>query len=136
MASPKKGPGPAVVLVSSLAPSAWRGPITNRTPEASRWGLIALAAAAIIARVYLRLRIQRRRLLSSDILMFLAWCAALAAACFDVMLARMGALEPQVMTNLEGYEGTPEQISILLRVRDTTTRWSPERKPNPHKISS
>lgn len=48
--------------------------------------------------------------------MFLAWCAAVASACVDVRLAQLGALESQVMTNLAGYKGTPEQIILILKV--------------------
>ncbi|KAH6867697.1 hypothetical protein B0T10DRAFT_419501, partial [Thelonectria olida] len=83
--------------------------------QATRWVLIALATAVILARGYLRLRIQRQ-IISSDIFMFLAWCAAVASACVDIRLAQLGALEKQVMSNLAGYTGGPDQIVQILKL--------------------
>ncbi|KAM5353052.1 hypothetical protein ACJZ2D_017069 [Fusarium nematophilum] len=89
---------------------------------ASQWILILLAAAVIAARLYLRLKIQMRRLLRSDQLMCAAWVAAVATASFDVKFAQMGALDPQVKTTLEGYNGGPGDITLILK-RLTETIW-------------
>ncbi|KAH7022356.1 hypothetical protein EDB80DRAFT_673993 [Ilyonectria destructans] len=47
--------------------------IAGPRPVATGWTLIAIAAGVIIARLYLRLKIQRRRLLASDMFMCDAW---------------------------------------------------------------
>lgn len=82
----------------------------------AEWTLIVVAAGVVIARIYLRLKIQRRRLLTSDILMCFAWVSAVTTASFNFKFAQMGALHPSVLTTLEGYDGTPQQISLLLKV--------------------
>ncbi|KAM5344620.1 hypothetical protein ACJ41O_013155 [Fusarium nematophilum] len=82
---------------------------------ATRWVLITLATAVILARGYLRLRIQRQ-ILNSDIFMFLAWCAAVASACIDIRLAQLGAFETQVMSNLAGYTGGLDQVVQILKL--------------------
>ncbi|KAH8729887.1 hypothetical protein BGZ61DRAFT_492057 [Ilyonectria robusta] len=91
------GPGAAAVLVS-------------------QWILITIAAVVVLARVYLRLKIQKRKILSSDLLMCAAWVSAVATASFDIKFATMGALEPKVKTTLAGYDGTPEDIVLLLKL--------------------
>ncbi|KAF7557235.1 hypothetical protein G7Z17_g840 [Cylindrodendrum hubeiense] len=89
------------------------GPVGVLVPQ---WTLIIIAAAVIIARVNLRLRIQRQGLLSTDILMCLAWVAAVATASFDVKFALMGALKPNVMTTLDGYEGNEDDVPFILKL--------------------
>lgn len=84
--------------------------------QASQWILILVAAAVIAARLYLRLKIQKRKLLSSDLLMCAAWVAAVATAAFDIKFAQMRALDPEVVNTLEGYTGGPEDIALILRV--------------------
>jgi hypothetical protein len=78
----------------------------------------------IAARLYLRLKIQRRRLMSSDVLMCVAWVAAVAAASFDIQFAVMGALDPKVEATLKGYDGGPEEIKLIHQV-STSTRIVP-----------
>ncbi|KAK7428278.1 hypothetical protein QQZ08_005175 [Neonectria magnoliae] len=90
-------PGPAAVL-------------------ATQWILITLAAGVVAARVYLRLKIQKRKILSSDVLMCAAWVSAVVTASFDIKFATMGALHPKVKTTLVGYDGTPEEVSLLLKL--------------------
>ncbi|KAK7397532.1 hypothetical protein QQX98_013102 [Neonectria punicea] len=69
-------PGPAAVL-------------------ASQWILVTIAAGVVAARVYPRLKIQKRKILSSDILMCAAWVGAVVTASFDIKIAVMGALHRQ-----------------------------------------
>ncbi|KAM5358992.1 hypothetical protein ACJZ2D_014817 [Fusarium nematophilum] len=83
---------------------------------AAQWSLLVLAAAAIGARFYLRLKIQRLPLLRSDILICVAWVSAVAAASFDIKLEAMGALKPNVKVTLEGYNGSPDDIALLRRL--------------------
>ncbi|KAF7555856.1 hypothetical protein G7046_g6458 [Stylonectria norvegica] len=100
-------PGRAVVIMSS--PGA--GPVI-----ASQWVLITIAAVVIIARLNLRVRIQRRTLLRSDFLMCAAWFCALFCAGFNVALAELGALNKPVKATLQGYEGTPEHLILVLKM--------------------
>ncbi|EEU37634.1 uncharacterized protein NECHADRAFT_26462, partial [Fusarium vanettenii 77-13-4] len=57
--------------------------------------LIGLAAVIIGARIYLRLKIQRNRLLASEYFMIAAWCFAVLCASVNVVMKVHGALEPQ-----------------------------------------
>ncbi|KAH6880690.1 hypothetical protein B0T10DRAFT_540223 [Thelonectria olida] len=83
---------------------------------APEWTLIVVAAAVVAARVYLRIKIQKRKLLSSDVLMVLAWVSAVATSSFDIKFAQMGALDHKVLTTLQGYDGTSEQVVFLLKM--------------------
>ncbi|KAH7006783.1 hypothetical protein EDB80DRAFT_576889, partial [Ilyonectria destructans] len=84
--------------------------------QATQWTLIFIAALVIGARVYLRLLIQRRKLLNSDILICAAWVAGIGSASFDIVLLRLGALELDVATVLEQFYGTPEVIQLILKI--------------------
>lgn len=57
----------------------------------------------------------------SDILMVLAWCAAVATASCDIQLAKYGALDPGVKSTLEGFKGTDEEMARTLKVRHPAT---------------
>ncbi|KAM5347297.1 hypothetical protein ACJ41O_010302 [Fusarium nematophilum] len=83
---------------------------------ASQWILIALATAVIAARLYLRLRIQHRKLLSSDLIMCAAWIFALITASFGPMFASLGALDPEVQTSLQGYKGKVDDLQLVLKL--------------------
>ncbi|KAL8408381.1 hypothetical protein RB594_006986 [Gaeumannomyces avenae] len=82
----------------------------------SQWLLISISAAIIAARLWLRVVVQRRRLWASDILMFLAWLASAATAAFDIVFFRMGALEPHIDTFLRQYEGSVEDVILILKL--------------------
>ncbi|KAH6972899.1 hypothetical protein BKA56DRAFT_691521, partial [Ilyonectria sp. MPI-CAGE-AT-0026] len=84
--------------------------------QATGGTLIFIAAVAIGARLYLRLRIQKRRLLSSDILMSLAWVASVVTEAFTIKLAQLNALDPKVKSTFEGYEGSSEELAFVLKM--------------------
>ncbi|KAH6879428.1 hypothetical protein B0T10DRAFT_496451 [Thelonectria olida] len=65
--------------------------------------LIAIATVLIAARIYLRIKIQKRRLLFSDWLMILGWCGAFASAPFNIVLSSYGALKPHIDYSLTNY---------------------------------
>ncbi|KAJ3512517.1 hypothetical protein NM208_g15314 [Fusarium decemcellulare] len=90
-------PGPAMVLATS-------------------WTLIVLATGVVAARLYLRLRIQRRRLLSSDMIMCAAWLFAIITNVFGPVFAAYGALDPEVHTSLQGYKGRVEDLELVLQL--------------------
>ncbi|KAI8668618.1 hypothetical protein NCS57_00673500 [Fusarium keratoplasticum] len=66
--------------------------------------LIVLAALVIAARIYLRIVIQKRRLLASDFIMILAWLSAVSTSAFDILLKKHGALEAHINYTLTNYE--------------------------------
>ncbi|KAM0424901.1 hypothetical protein ACHAPT_009957 [Fusarium lateritium] len=66
--------------------------------------LIVLAAIVIAARIYLRVVIQKRRLLASDFIMILAWLSAVATSTFDILLKKHGALEADINYTLTNYK--------------------------------
>ncbi|KAL6361027.1 hypothetical protein LRP88_04489 [Fusarium phalaenopsidis] len=94
---PFGNPGPAAIL-------------------ASQWTLIVVATAVIAARIYLRLKIQNRRMLYSDIIMCTAWVFAIITAAFGPVFASKGALDPDVHTSLEGYKGGVEDLKLVLQL--------------------
>ncbi|KAH7123111.1 hypothetical protein EDB81DRAFT_890809 [Dactylonectria macrodidyma] len=89
------------------------GPVPVLVTE---WVILGIAALSISARLHLRLLIQKRRLLTSDWLICGAWIMAAANASFDIALAQLGALEPGVMTTLRGFNGSPEDAELSLKL--------------------
>ncbi|KAH7020252.1 hypothetical protein EDB80DRAFT_220113 [Ilyonectria destructans] len=78
--------------------------------------LIGIAAFVIAARIYLRLKIQRRRLQASDLLMMAAWCAAVSTASFDVFFYVNGILRADINYTLVNYDADAETFEYILRV--------------------
>ncbi|KAK7447304.1 hypothetical protein Landi51_07179 [Colletotrichum acutatum] len=75
--------------------------------------LIGIAAALIGARIYLRLVIQNLPLITSDILVCVAWLFTVASASYDIVFHKMRVLRPHVAYTLEGYDGTPEDLELV-----------------------
>lgn len=79
--------------------------------------LLSISLVMIIARFYLRIKIhQARRLLTSDVLMGLAWCAGLATSSFDFVAHAKGALEPHIDWTLANYGAPIEDIEYLTKM--------------------
>ncbi|EXA46307.1 hypothetical protein FOQG_17257 [Fusarium oxysporum f. sp. raphani 54005] len=89
------------------------GPSTLLITE---WTLIALSTVVIIARIYLRLVIQKRKLIDSDIWMILAWAAGITVASFCVTYVHMGVMEPWVDGTLKDYDGNREDKEFILKL--------------------
>lgn len=85
--------------------------------QAVSFTLIGIAAFVIAARIYLRLKIQRRRLQASDLLMMAAWCAAVSTASFDVFFYVNGILRADINYTLVNYDADAETFEYILRVR-------------------
>ncbi|KAH8702978.1 hypothetical protein GQ44DRAFT_664387 [Phaeosphaeriaceae sp. PMI808] len=83
------------------------------------WIFLAISAAMILARLYLRLRINRQKLFPSDMLICLAWCAAAMTASFDVVLFRMKVLRKDVDPFLSGYHGDMEKAAKYIWAGNT-----------------
>ncbi|KAM0085390.1 hypothetical protein ACKRZS_002419 [Fusarium odoratissimum] len=86
------------------------------TVIATEWALISIATAVILARLYLRLVLQRRSLLASDVFMCAAWVSAVATASFDIYFYRIGIFKPGITFDLAGFEGTAEEAESFYKV--------------------
>ncbi|RSM15853.1 hypothetical protein CDV31_004795 [Fusarium ambrosium] len=74
----------------------------------TEWALISLSTAVIVARIYLRLGIQKRKLLGSDIWMTAAWAMGIVVAAFCITFIRLGVMEQGIYPSLGNYDGTKE----------------------------
>ncbi|CAH0030887.1 unnamed protein product [Clonostachys rhizophaga] len=92
--------------------------------QAPQWTLIAVAGCILIALFHLRLNIQKRNLLTSDILMCVTWCFAVITSAFDIKLALLGALDYDVLYTMEGYRGDPANILLIIKVGCKTNKRS------------
>ncbi|KAJ3456013.1 hypothetical protein MRS44_016036 [Fusarium solani] len=78
--------------------------------------LIGVAAFAIAARTYLRLKIQKRRLIMSDFLVIAAWLCACTGASFDIVLVVKGVLKPENDWFLTNLKVDAQTYELLLRI--------------------
>ncbi|KAF5704125.1 hypothetical protein FMUND_12667 [Fusarium mundagurra] len=76
--------------------------------------LIAVSAVIIGARIYLRLAIQKQRLVTADWLRISAWCTAFITGFFDIIYAKEGVLHPGINYTLSNWDASLEQ---QIRVR-------------------
>ncbi|KAF4494043.1 integral membrane [Fusarium agapanthi] len=76
--------------------------------------LIAVSAIIIGARIYLRLAIQKQRLVTADWLRISAWCTAFVTGFFDILYAKEGVLRPGINYTLSNWDAPLEQ---QIRVR-------------------
>ncbi|EWG49248.1 hypothetical protein FVEG_16448 [Fusarium verticillioides 7600] len=89
---------------------------SGSTVVATEWALISVATAVILARLYLRLILQRRSLLASDVFMCAAWVSAVALASFDIYFFRIGIFKPGTTFDLAGFEGTAEEAENFYKL--------------------
>lgn len=82
----------------------------------TEWSLIALSTLVIAARIYLRLIIQKRRLLDSDVWMTSAWAMAIIVASFCITYMHMGVMEPDIDMSLKNYNGSTEDKHFILKL--------------------
>ncbi|KAK1976396.1 hypothetical protein LZ30DRAFT_734757 [Colletotrichum cereale] len=80
------------------------------------WVTILTAGAVIAASLYLRIKIQGRRLQVSDYFLCLAWCSAVSNAAFDIQFTVMGALHQNIKINLDGYNASDNDIELVMRL--------------------
>ncbi|KAF0642206.1 hypothetical protein FPSE5266_20140 [Fusarium pseudograminearum] len=79
--------------------------------------LVVVAVALVAARLNLRLRIQKRRLLLSDKFMVAACISGIIAAAFTPAFAALDAFDPKVHSTLQGYSGNGKRLRLILKVR-------------------
>ncbi|KAF4448457.1 tetratricopeptide repeat domain-containing [Fusarium albosuccineum] len=82
----------------------------------SEWTLISLSTAVIAARIYLRLGIQKRRLLGSDLWMTAAWAMGIVVAAFCITFIRMGVMEHGIDPSLKAYDGSKEDKQYIRKL--------------------
>ncbi|KAF5594292.1 integral membrane protein [Fusarium pseudocircinatum] len=78
--------------------------------------LVIIATILVIARLNLRLRIQKRKLLLSDIFMVAAWISGVITAAFSPVFAVLHAFDPSVHTTLQGYHGGSANLVLILKL--------------------
>lgn len=78
--------------------------------------LLSIAAAMILARLYLRLRVNPQKFLLSDVFICLAWFSAVASASVDVYLKCVGILRQDEDAFLQRYQGDPKTLQSALLV--------------------
>ncbi|KAL0932329.1 uncharacterized protein CTRU02_213282 [Colletotrichum truncatum] len=88
---------------------------TAATVIATDFTLIAIAAALIIARLYLRLSIQKLSLKTSDYLICAAWIFSVANASFNIVFYKLGASYPDVTVALEGFD--PHDAELIYKLQ-------------------
>ncbi|KAF5633272.1 uncharacterized protein FTJAE_7236 [Fusarium tjaetaba] len=71
--------------------------------------LIAVSTTIIGARIYLRLVIQKQRLVTADWLRISAWCTAFITGFFDILYAKEGVLHPGINYTLSNWDAPLEQ---------------------------
>jgi hypothetical protein len=79
--------------------------------------LVIFAIALVAARLNLRLRIQKRKLLWSDKFMVAACVSGIITAGFAPAFASLDAFDPKVHTTLQGYSRGVEDLRLILMVR-------------------
>ncbi|KAF4342736.1 integral membrane protein [Fusarium beomiforme] len=102
----------------------WRSPRHHlpemKNPEAKDILLsqifVLVATILVAARLNLRLRIQRRKLLLSDIFMIAAWISGVITAAFSPAFAVLQAFDPSVHSTLEGYHGGSANLVLILKL--------------------
>ncbi|KAF5634228.1 integral membrane protein [Fusarium sp. NRRL 52700] len=78
--------------------------------------LVIVATILVIARLNLRLRIQKRKLLLSDIFMVAAWISGVITAAFSPAFVVLHAFDPSVHTTLQGYHGGSANLVLILKL--------------------
>ncbi|KAF5684766.1 integral membrane protein [Fusarium denticulatum] len=106
-------PGEPTAVVDTS--NAMNGPKQNANKRHS-WHVAKKATILVIARLNLRLRIQKRKLLLSDIFMVAAWISGVITAAFSPAFAVLHAFDPSVHTTLEGYHGGSANLVLILKL--------------------
>jgi hypothetical protein len=77
-----------------------------------------LSTVVIAARIWLRLGLQKQRLLGSDVWMTAAWAMGIITASFCITYVHMGAMEDGIKPSLSNYDVSDERKQLVLKVND------------------
>ncbi|EMT74498.1 hypothetical protein NOF04DRAFT_14019 [Fusarium oxysporum II5] len=80
------------------------------------YSLVSLAAVLIAARIYLRLFIQKQRLLLSDLLIIAAWFSAFMTIVFGLLVAKYNTLRPELDYTLMNWDAPLEAQIYVARL--------------------
>ncbi|RGP80298.1 hypothetical protein FLONG3_1599 [Fusarium longipes] len=80
------------------------------------WTLISLSTLVIAARIYLRLGLQKQRLLGSDVWMTSAWAMGIITASFCITYVHMGVMEDGIDPGLKRFEASDERKELILKL--------------------
>ncbi|KAH6985118.1 hypothetical protein EDB80DRAFT_591115, partial [Ilyonectria destructans] len=78
------------------------------------WLLIAITAGLIVARMYLRVKINRQQVVLSDVFICLVWCCSVTMASLAIAFAKIGVLRQDVDYALKGFDGDLETMQHQL----------------------
>ncbi|KAF5548848.1 integral membrane protein [Fusarium mexicanum] len=102
--------------IAAIDPSASINGPKQHVNKRHSWHVAKKATILVIARLNLRLRIQKRKLLLSDIFMVAAWISGVITAAFSPAFAVLHAFDPSVHTTLEGYQGGSANLVLILKL--------------------
>ncbi|KAG8676127.1 hypothetical protein FPOAC2_02210 [Fusarium poae] len=77
--------------------------------------LVTVALAIIIARVYLRLVVQKQSLVLADWVRIVAFLSGCVTAIFDIVFFVEGALDPTINFTLDNWNVPPEKLERVLK---------------------
>ncbi|KAF2174470.1 hypothetical protein K469DRAFT_614309, partial [Zopfia rhizophila CBS 207.26] len=77
------------------------------------WVFLGIALLMIIARLYLRLKINQEQLIPSDWFIILAWFASMSNASFDIVFMHLGILKPEMDATLSLVEDLDVLQTVL-----------------------
>ncbi|RFN45555.1 hypothetical protein FIE12Z_10225 [Fusarium flagelliforme] len=87
----------------------------------SEWTLISLSTVVIAARIWLRLGLQKQRLLGSDVWMTMAWAMGIITASFCITYVHMGVMEDGVSPSLINFDTNNERKRLILKLHWIST---------------
>lgn len=87
--------------------------------QITEWTLISLSTIVIAARIWLRLGLQKQRLLGSDVWMTAAWAMGIITASFCITYVHMGVMEDGIAPDLSNFEASDERKKTILKVTNT-----------------
>ncbi|CAG7564447.1 unnamed protein product [Fusarium equiseti] len=87
----------------------------------TEWTLISLSTVVIIARIWLRLGLQKQRLLGSDVWMTMAWAMGIITASFCITYVHMGVMEDGVSPSLINFDSNDENKRLILKLHWIST---------------
>jgi hypothetical protein len=80
------------------------------------WTLISLSTLVIAARIWLRLGLQKQRLLGSDVWMTSAWAMGIITASFCITYVHMGVMEDGIDPGLEAFKASEERKELIRKI--------------------
>ncbi|KAF0636535.1 hypothetical protein FPSE5266_08049 [Fusarium pseudograminearum] len=80
------------------------------------WTLISLSTLVIAARIWLRLGLQKQRLLGSDVWMTCAWAMGIITASFCITYVHMGVMEDGIDPGLTNFDASDERKQLIRKL--------------------